>query len=66
MLFRLTECGRQLCTLLNQVSTMNPDYEQLAQEAAIWPWLDSDCMADEVSDAYFTDRDYYPEDNEDD
>lgn len=45
---------------------MSIDYEQLAQESAIWPWLDSDCMADEVSDAYFTDRDYYPEDDEDD
>ena len=22
------------------------DYDELAQEAAIWPWLDSDCMAD--------------------
>jgi hypothetical protein len=22
------------------------DLEELAQEAAIWPWLDSDCMAD--------------------
>lgn len=22
------------------------DEEQLAQENAIWPWLDSDCMAD--------------------
>ena len=22
------------------------DWEQLAEEAALWPWLDSDCMAD--------------------
>ena len=22
------------------------DYDELAQEAAIWPWLDSDCIAD--------------------
>ena len=44
---------------------MEPDYEQLAQETALFPWLDSDCMADEVSDSYFTDRDYC-EDNEDD
>jgi hypothetical protein len=22
------------------------DYEQLAQESALFPWLDSDCMAD--------------------
>jgi len=44
---------------------MDANYEQLAQEAVLFPWLDSDCMADEVSDAYFTDRDYY-EDNEDD
>ena len=44
---------------------MTVDYEQLAQESAIWPWLDSDCMADEVSDAYFTDCDYYPDLEED-
>jgi hypothetical protein len=24
------------------------DIEQLAQEAALFPWLDSDCMADET------------------
>jgi len=22
------------------------DYEQLAQESALFPWLDSDCMSD--------------------
>ena len=26
------------------------DLEQWAQEAAIWPWLDSDCMADDPAD----------------
>jgi hypothetical protein len=26
------------------------DYEQLAQESAIFPWLDSDCMSDSFID----------------
>jgi hypothetical protein len=28
---------------------MTFDPEEWQQEAAIWPWLDSDCMADEIS-----------------
>ncbi len=38
---------------------MGIDYEQLAQESAIFPWLDSDCMADECNDSFFTDSDYF-------
>lgn len=30
------------------------DYEQLAQENALFPWLDSDCMSD-----MYEDEDYY-------
>jgi hypothetical protein len=36
-----------------------PDYEQLAQEAALFPWLDSDCMGDNFQDAAFTDPDMF-------
>lgn len=37
------------------------DYEQLAQENAIFPWLDSDCMADIYDDeeTKFQVEDYY-------
>jgi len=28
------------------------DPEQQAQEAAIFPWLESDCMADQTSDFF--------------
>jgi hypothetical protein len=45
---------------------MSIDTEQLAQEAVLFPWLDSDCMADEACEAYFTDQDYYPDMEEDD
>lgn len=29
------------------------DFEQIEQEASIWPWLDSDCMADEKTEDFF-------------
>lgn len=29
------------------------DYEQLAQESAIFPWLDSDCMSDPTTEEDF-------------
>ena len=45
---------------------MEPDYEQLAQEAAIWPWLDSDCMSDPVnSSPIFFDPDYLDDSDDD-
>ena len=37
------------------------DPEQLAQESAIWPWLDSDCMADPTT---IEDPDFFDELNE--
>lgn len=40
-----------------------PDYEQLAQEAAIWPWLESDCMADGPTDCSPI---FFDEESEDD
>ncbi len=37
-----------------------PDLEELAQEAAIWPWLDSDCMGDPTDcSPSFYDPDYF-------
>jgi hypothetical protein len=44
---------------------MSIDYEQLAQESAIFPWLDSDCMADTCNDSLFTDSDYFYDQEED-
>lgn len=32
---------------------MSIDAEQLAQESAIWPWLDSDCMSDPATEEDF-------------
>jgi hypothetical protein len=29
------------------------DYEQLAQESALFPWLDSDCMSDSYEELMF-------------
>lgn len=34
------------------------DYEQLAQENALFPWLDSDCMADLEEDEHFDDASF--------
>jgi hypothetical protein len=35
------------------------DYEQIAQEDALFPWLASDCMADYVDeDLYYDDASY--------
>jgi hypothetical protein len=45
---------------------MSVDTEQLAQEAALFPWLDSDCMADPTCEDWFADDDYYPDMEEDD
>lgn len=44
------------------------DLEQLAQEAAIWPWLESDCMADDPADCspVFFGPDYLDDDNDED
>jgi hypothetical protein len=39
------------------------DYEQLAQESALFPWLDSDCMSDSYEELMFYN---YTEPNEDD
>lgn len=43
-----------------------PDYEQLAQEAALFPWLDSDCMADPFEDAPYIDPDAFFDDVDED
>jgi hypothetical protein len=40
------------------------DYEQLAQESALFPWLDSDCMSDCYEELMFNNN--YTEPNEDD
>ena len=40
------------------------DYEQLAQESALFPWLDSDCMGDPCDDSFFIDDDYFYDDEE--
>ena len=37
------------------------DYEQMAQEDAIWPWLASDCMAELLEE----DETFYSESDED-
>ena len=37
---------------------MEPDYDEMAMEAHLFPWLDSDCMADDCQDEdYFEDED---------
>lgn len=41
---------------------MSLDLEQLAQESALFPWLDSDCMADSAVDSIFVDPGFYSED----
>jgi hypothetical protein len=46
-------------------NTLQP-YEQLAEENAIWPWLDSDCMADETGEPDLFDALDECEDYEDD
>ena len=40
------------------------DYEQLAQESVLFPWLDSDCMGDPYNDSLFTDSGYFPDEEE--
>jgi hypothetical protein len=40
------------------------DYEQLAQESALFPWLDSDCMSDSYEELMFNNN--YIEVDEDD
>ena len=42
------------------------DYEQLAQESALFPWLDSDCMSDNFDDERFIDPDAFFDDVEED
>ena len=37
---------------------MSIDLEQLAQESAIWPWLDSDCMSDPTTEDFFSPLDF--------
>lgn len=34
------------------------DYEQLAQEDALYSWLESDCMADLNEDDYYDDASF--------
>jgi hypothetical protein len=41
---------------------MSVDLEQLAQESALFPWLDSDCMADHAVDSIFVDPGFCSED----
>ena len=37
---------------------MDPDYDEMAMEAHLFPWLDSDVRADECQDdCYFEDED---------
>jgi hypothetical protein len=38
---------------------MELDWDEMAMEAHLFPWLDSDCMADDYQDDY-----YYEEDEE--
>ena len=38
------------------------DEEQLAQESALWPWLDSDCMAEHYEDDMSHDMDEWIDD----
>jgi hypothetical protein len=41
------------------------DYEQIFQESAIWPWLDSDCMADDFQEEdFFANTETDEEENE--
>ena len=40
---------------------MDPDFDEMAMEAHLFPWLDSDCMADDCQDDYG----FEDEDNED-
>lgn len=43
------------------------DYEDIQLENALFPWLESDCMADETQDMIYYDLDYdYEEEEEDD
>lgn len=42
------------------------DYEQLAQESALFPWLDSDCMSDNFDDERFIDPGVFFDDVEED
>lgn len=45
---------------------MTMDYEQLVQESVLFPWLDSDCMSDDCcNDSFFTDHDYFLDEEED-
>ena len=45
---------------------MSIDLEQLAQESAIWPWLDSDCMSDPTTEEdFFSPLDFEDEGDED-
>jgi hypothetical protein len=41
---------------------MSVDFEQLAQESALFPWLDSDCMADHAVDSIYVDPGFCSED----
>lgn len=34
---------------------MEPDWDELAMESHLFPWLDSDVMADECQDDYYFD-----------
>ena len=39
---------------------MEPDWDEMAMESHLFPWLDSDVMADEFQDDYY----YYDDDDE--
>ena len=36
---------------------MEPDWDEMAMESHLFPWLDSDCMADEFRDEYYYEDD---------
>ena len=42
------------------------DYEQLAQESQLFPWLDSDCMSDSlIEEDFFDEANLFDEIDED-
>ena len=40
------------------------NFEQLAQEAAIWPWMDSDCMSDSCEEDFFDEANLFEEEED--
>lgn len=50
-----------LGSLSTAFTSMTVDYEQLAQESALFPWLDSDCMGDPLNEDFFDDANLFDE-----